>query len=90
MTVANTGQRIQRVQLAKNLPVGGAVLVVLWQAVGPGVAPGHVEERHKGRVEGREVVRRHIPEEGGAHDGRCAAQRRLQGGLIAYAMMRAW
>ena len=44
---------------------------MLGEGVGPGVAAGDVEERHKGRVEGREVVRRHRPEEGRAHDRRC-------------------
>ena len=60
-----------RVGVAGHLPVGGAVVVVLGEGVGPGVAARDVEERHEGRVEGREVLRRRRPEEGHPHHRRC-------------------
>ena len=55
---------MDRPRTLRNLPVGGAVFVVLGKGVGPGVAPGDVEERHKGGVERGEVVRIRRPEKG--------------------------
>ena len=54
-----------------NGPIGTAILVELWQRIGPRVAAGDVKEAQEGRVERAEIVWRHAAENGNPHHRTC-------------------